>query len=125
MSGTAAEASWTTVASLQDFAGQRSLKISVEGLELLLVRQADKLFAVHNYCTHLGKPLDKGRIMAGQITCPFHGACFDIATGAAVSGPAVTPLHCFPARFDGEQVQLDLTRRPPSQLSAFPVFSVP
>jgi nitrite reductase/ring-hydroxylating ferredoxin subunit len=50
--------------------------------------------------------------MAGQITCPFHGACFDLKTGAAVSGPAVFPLQRFPARLEGDDVVADLSGRP-------------
>jgi nitrite reductase/ring-hydroxylating ferredoxin subunit len=67
---------WTRVGSLHDFNGGRQLACRVGDLELLLLRVGNDVMVLHNYCTHLGKPLTGGRLMAGQITCPFHGACF-------------------------------------------------
>jgi 3-phenylpropionate/trans-cinnamate dioxygenase ferredoxin subunit len=46
--------------------------------------------------------------MAGQITCPLHGACFDLRTGTALSGPAVAPLRRFEARIEGDRVEVRL-----------------
>jgi 3-phenylpropionate/trans-cinnamate dioxygenase ferredoxin subunit len=82
-----------------------------------------EVIVLHDYCTHLGKPLAGGRVMGGQITCPFHGACFDLITGAAVSGPAVFPLHRFPARLEGENILADLSRRPPHLPAGFGIHS--
>jgi nitrite reductase/ring-hydroxylating ferredoxin subunit len=72
---------------------------------------------LHDYCTHLGESLYGGRVMAGQISCPFHGACFDLKSGAAVSGPAVSPLRVFPARLEDGVIWADLAERP-ANLSA-------
>ncbi len=117
---TAADAhTWTRVGSLSEFKGGRQLACRVLDLELLLLRVGSDVMVLHNRCTHLGKPLTGGRVMAGQITCPFHGACFDVNTGAAVSGPAVFPLHRFPARLEGEDVVADLSRRPLNAAASF------
>ncbi len=117
---TAADAhTWTRVGSLSEFKGGRQLACRVLDLELLLLRVGSDVMVLHNHCTHLGKPLTGGRVMAGQITCPFHGACFDVNTGAAVSGPAVFPLHRFPARLEGEDVVADLSRRPLNSAAGF------
>jgi nitrite reductase/ring-hydroxylating ferredoxin subunit len=45
-------------------------------------------FAVSNRCRHLGGPLGKGHV-AGQdcLECPWHGAHFDVRTGAMTRGP--------------------------------------
>jgi nitrite reductase/ring-hydroxylating ferredoxin subunit len=104
---------------LSEFNGGRQLACRVRDLELLLLRVGSDVMVLHNNCTHLGKPLTGGRVMAGQITCPFHGACFDVNTGAAVSGPAVFPLHRFPARLEGDDVVADLSRRPLNPAAGF------
>ncbi len=101
------------------FPAARQLAARIGDLELLLLRVGRDVLVLHNYCTHLGKPLTGGRVMAGQITCPFHGACFDVNTGAAVSGPAVFPLHRFPARLEGDEVVADLSRKPLNPAAAF------
>jgi 3-phenylpropionate/trans-cinnamate dioxygenase ferredoxin subunit len=103
---------WTRVSTLDAFGDQRQLLCHVQGLPLLLVRTSASVIVLHDRCTHLGKSLYGGRVMAGHITCPFHGACFDLKSGSAVSGPAVSPLHVFPSRVDDGVVSADLTSRP-------------
>ena len=85
---------WHLVARLDELAATRKRVCHVEGRELLLVKSGSEVLAVDNHCTHLGESLERGRVMSGQITCPFHGACFDLRTGEALSGPAVRPLRC-------------------------------
>jgi nitrite reductase/ring-hydroxylating ferredoxin subunit len=95
---------WVPVASFADFQGQRQFVCIVGDLRLLLLRVGAEVIAVQDACTHLGESLYGGRLMGGHITCPFHGACFDVATGEAVSGPAVAPLRRFRVQIDGDQI---------------------
>jgi nitrite reductase/ring-hydroxylating ferredoxin subunit len=103
---------WVAFCSTSEFASQRKLMRVVDGMQVLLCRYGDHMVAIHNYCTHLGKPLDQGRIMGGRIYCPYHGASFDLDTGKAVSGPAVSSLHRFPVRVTGEHIFIDISRKP-------------
>ncbi|HKY92277.1 MAG TPA: Rieske (2Fe-2S) protein [Nevskiaceae bacterium] len=102
------EARWTAVAVLSDFGSDRRLVRTIADREVLLVRLGNDVVAVLNRCTHLGHALERGRVMAGQITCPLHGACFDLRTGAALSGPAVAPLQRFEARIADDRVEVRL-----------------
>ncbi len=42
---------------------------------------AGKVFAVDNRCPHLGFPLDRGTVEDGILTCHWHHARFDLASG--------------------------------------------
>jgi 3-phenylpropionate/trans-cinnamate dioxygenase ferredoxin subunit len=42
------------------------------------------LYAIANKCSHLGGSLAKGSLEGSTVTCPRHGAQFDLKTGAAV-----------------------------------------
>jgi nitrite reductase/ring-hydroxylating ferredoxin subunit len=56
---------------------------------------AGKPFAVSNRCRHLFASLGKGRVTDdGCLQCPWHGARYDVNTGAMVRGPqgAFKPL---------------------------------
>jgi 3-phenylpropionate/trans-cinnamate dioxygenase ferredoxin subunit len=99
---------WRRVASLEDLMHQRRLVVEIDGLSILLLRLNTGVIAIHNRCTHLGEPLVGGRIIGGQIQCPFHGACFDLQTGNATTGPAVLPVRTFPARISDDDIAVHL-----------------
>ncbi len=63
--------------------------------EVLLVHNAAGLFAIGARCTHYGGPLAEGLVADGAIRCPWHHACFDLASGEALRAPALSPLACW------------------------------
>jgi nitrite reductase/ring-hydroxylating ferredoxin subunit len=80
------------------------------------------MVALQNYCPHLGKPLDKGRIRDGKLTCPFHGACFDVDTGLPVAGPSKTAVHRFPSRvLENGDIEVDVSVKPVTLQGAWPL----
>jgi nitrite reductase/ring-hydroxylating ferredoxin subunit len=95
---------WTQIAMLTDFGASNKLLRKSGDLCILLCRTGQEIVAIQNVCTHLGKPLDGGRIMAGHITCPFHGASFDLRSGRAISGPAVSSLQTYPVQLSNGDV---------------------
>ena len=98
------EERWTDVADVADLAATGRHVCELAGRSILLCRTGGEIVAVSNSCTHLGQPLEKGRIMSGRIYCPHHSACFDLRTGEAMSGPAVTRLPCYPVRVETGRV---------------------
>jgi nitrite reductase/ring-hydroxylating ferredoxin subunit len=58
-------------------------------------RVGDKLCATQARCPHRGGPLYEGHLDAGTLTCSWHGARFDVCTGALLRGPAQTPLETY------------------------------
>jgi nitrite reductase/ring-hydroxylating ferredoxin subunit len=84
--------------------------VSLDGVEVLLVRDGERLFAIANRCTHQGAPLDKGRVtFSGSIasaTCPVHGSTFDLATGKVLRGPATRPEPAYDVRVNEGTVEI-------------------
>lgn len=78
--------------------GQKQ-EYEVEGIDegkVLLVNTLGKVRAVTARCTHYGGPLVKGVLSpGGRLTCPWHGACFNVATGDVEDAPALDPLGTF------------------------------
>jgi len=48
---------------------------------LLVVYDDGKVFALDNRCPHLGFPLHRGTVEDGILTCHWHHARFDLASG--------------------------------------------
>jgi nitrite reductase/ring-hydroxylating ferredoxin subunit len=53
--------------------------------EILLAKVDGRIYAIDNACGHLAYPLNEGRLDGHVVTCIWHGARFDVRTGAVVS----------------------------------------
>jgi nitrite reductase/ring-hydroxylating ferredoxin subunit len=72
---------------------------------LLIVRTGTGICALHAYCPHTGGPLALGTVREGCIVCPWHGARFDVVSGAARGGPTTCALPKYAASIvDGDVV---------------------
>ncbi|KAI9731531.1 MAG: hypothetical protein M1834_004651 [Cirrosporium novae-zelandiae] len=69
----------------------------IEGGKILLVKLDGETHAMSPNCTHFGAPLKNGVLSPdGFLTCPWHGACFNIKTGDVEDAPAPDNLAKFP-----------------------------
>jgi 3-phenylpropionate/trans-cinnamate dioxygenase ferredoxin subunit len=73
---------------------------------LLLVNVAGEFYAIENVCSHDGGELSDGEIDGCEITCPRHGARFDIKTGAVLSAPAFEDIETYPVRVVDNIIQV-------------------
>jgi len=58
--------------------------------------------ATQALCTHRQGPLSEGSFDGTTVTCPLHGAQFNVWTGAVLRGPATNPLKTYRVTVDGE-----------------------
>ena len=57
--------------------------------DLVLVRLAGNVHAMHAVCAHAGGPLAQGSVVEGCLECPWHGSRFRLSDGQARRGPSV------------------------------------
>lgn len=96
------------VAKTSDVSDGKTLRVVVDGVEVLLCKCEDKIFAIEDVCTHDGAPLDQGELEGCRIICPRHGANFDVRTGEALTLPAVVPLPTYRVRIEGDDIFVDV-----------------
>lgn len=88
--------------------GPGGLRVIVGEKEILLVRKGSEVFAIAYLCSHSEKPLEGGNIQEdGSWVCPHHGARFDLATGRALSMPAVEPVKTLCVKLEGNDVYVE------------------
>ena len=91
------------VASISEIPPGGRLSILVDDIPSLLIRGGDEFFAVEDVCSHDGQPLTNGPVEICSITCPRHGAKFDLRTGRPLCMPAIEPISTFEVQVrDGE-----------------------
>ncbi|HTJ25906.1 MAG TPA: non-heme iron oxygenase ferredoxin subunit [Candidatus Limnocylindria bacterium] len=96
------------VAKLHDIPSGTTKRVEVDGVEVLLCNVDGEIYAVEDVCTHDGGPLDQGRLDGCRIMCPRHGAIFDVATGAALTLPAIVPLPTYDVRVEGDDIFVEV-----------------
>lgn len=80
----------------------------VDGEPICVVKLEDVIYAFTDNCTHISGPLNQGDFDGCTITCPWHGARFDVRTGKVLRGPARQDLYTYPVKVDGEAVLVGL-----------------
>lgn len=72
--------------------------VTVDGVEIVLARVGDEVFAVGGRCVHYGAPLAEGVLHGRRLICPWHHAVFDVTTGRQKEPPGCGALHRFKTR---------------------------
>lgn len=62
----------------------KTLKVLLEGVEILIANVGGKYYAIADKCPHMGGSLSDGVMEGGIIICPKHGSRFDVKTGKNV-----------------------------------------
>jgi len=103
---TMTEKTFVAVATLDEVPPGTKRVVDVNGISLLLCNTLDRLFAVRNLCSHAYETLECGRMRGGWISCPVHGARFDLETGAPINPPATMPIETYEVRVIGDSIEV-------------------
>lgn len=98
------------VADLAELRKTNCLTVQADGHTLVLFAYGDDVYAVDNRCPHMGFPLDRGTVKDGILTCHWHHARFDLASGGTFDQFA-DDVPAFPAEVRDGEVWVDLTQR--------------
>lgn len=81
---------------------------TVDGREIVLCDVDGEIYALDGICTHEDLPLEGGEIDDGVLECPWHGAMYDVSTGAVRALPSTRPLRTYPVRVEDGEVYVEL-----------------
>ncbi len=95
---------YTPVMSIASLAEGESTLVRVGGVEIVLCHVDGQFYAVNARCSHAQQSLAAGRLRGYYLTCPLHGARFDIRTGACAAAPATQPIARYPVLVEGGKV---------------------
>ena len=72
---------WVCVGTLEELKAKGMTVLRGGSCPLLVVHDQGSLYALDNRCPHLGFPLHRGSVEDGILTCHWHHARFDLASG--------------------------------------------
>jgi 3-phenylpropionate/trans-cinnamate dioxygenase ferredoxin subunit len=79
--------------------GDRAIVCAKVGdIDLLLIRDGERVFACERACPHEQADLSLGRIVEGRLQCPRHLASFDLVGGDISAGWPSRPLRRYPTK---------------------------
>jgi len=96
------------VASTADLAPGEEKCVEVAGKKIALFNLEGSFYAIDDTCTHRGGPLCEGEVSGEEVVCPWHGAVYNIKTGAVLGPPAPCGVQPYPVRIQGSDVEVQV-----------------
>jgi nitrite reductase/ring-hydroxylating ferredoxin subunit len=99
---------WTKVATVRDVPVGQGKQVTVKGRKIALFNVDGTYYAIDDTCPHRGASLGEGELSGREVICPWHGAGFDVTTGAHLCPPARSDVAAYKVQVVGEEVQIDV-----------------
>jgi nitrite reductase/ring-hydroxylating ferredoxin subunit len=96
------------VATIDEVAPGQARLVESGGKEIALFNVDGSFHAIDNNCTHVGGPLCEGDLNGTEVTCPWHGATFDVTSGQVLGPPAGAPVNRYNVRIEGSDIEIEV-----------------
>lgn len=96
------------VAEVKDLAPGFGKSVEVGGQQIALFNVGGTFYAIGDACTHRGGSLSEGALEGTTVSCPLHGAEFEVTTGKNLTPPAPSPVPSYKVRVEGNEVQVEI-----------------
>lgn len=101
---------YVEIAPASELPNGERLFVEIEDKLIVIFNIAGQYFAIADVCSHDDGPVGEGTLEGHTITCPRHGAQFDVRTGKVLQMPAVVDIPAYPVRVVDGIIQLGIPR---------------
>ena len=99
---------FVAVGPASELAEGERMFVEIDEFSIVIFKIAGKLFAIGDICSHDGGPLGDGDLDDHELTCPRHGAVFDVRSGKVLALPAVVDIPAYPVRVVEGEIEVGL-----------------
>ncbi len=99
-------ATFIQVATTSELSPGQGKFVEVNNTRIALFNVGGRYYAIDDTCPHRGGPLSEGDVDGETAICPWHGAIFDLRTGAVKRPPAAVGVTSYAVRVAGEQIEI-------------------
>ena len=96
------------VATTNQLRPGQSRLVRVGKHEIALFNVDGHVYAIDNTCSHSRGPLSEGRLVGHKVTCPWHGAQFDVTTGVCLREPATADVTSYTVRVEDNTIFVEI-----------------
>jgi 3-phenylpropionate/trans-cinnamate dioxygenase ferredoxin component len=100
--------SFVRACSVDEVLAGKPYPVTVEDVEVALVRDGEDFYAIRDECSHAAIALSEGDVEGCLIECWLHGSTFDLRTGQPTTLPAFQPVAVYPVLVDGDDLLVDV-----------------
>src|SRR5690242_9723764 len=97
---------YVRAARVDDIEPEGHVVVDVEGQTVGIFRHEGGIYAIDNRCPHMGFPLHQGSIKCGILTCHWHHARFELASGGTFD-PFADDVRSYGVRVENGEIWLD------------------
>lgn len=97
---------FTPVLPADELADGQMKRVEYKGMPILLARCDGEVHAIGNTCSHVGGPLNEGKLVDCSVICPWHGSQFSLKDGHVLNGPASFPQPVLESRIHNGVIEI-------------------
>ena len=88
-------------------------EVSVQGYVYMICNVEGSIFATDGLCPHAKGKMADGKLVGAVVTCPKHGAEYDVKTGKNLKKPhfpfaKASDIRSYPVTIEGKDVFVDV-----------------
>ncbi len=101
-------AGFVKVAKTDEIAAGQGKMVELSGKNIALFNVEGSFYAIDDTLTHRGGPLSEGSLDGKEVTCPWHGAIYDVTSGEVLSPPAPQGVARYDVRVEGSDIEVEV-----------------
>ncbi|HEY9733004.1 MAG TPA: Rieske (2Fe-2S) protein [Drouetiella sp.] len=99
---------YVSVAKVDEVAQGKGICVKVGRKSIALFNVDGNFYALDDFCPHKGAPLAGGYLSQTDVTCPWHGASFDLASGNGTAGPCGGGVTSYPVNVNDDDIEIGI-----------------
>ncbi len=101
---------YVDIAPASELPNGERLFLEIEGKPIVIFNIAGQYYSIADVCSHDDGPVGEGQVEEFTITCPRHGAKFDLRNGKVLAMPAVVDIPAYPVRIVDGMIRLGIPK---------------
>jgi nitrite reductase/ring-hydroxylating ferredoxin subunit len=99
---------WKVIDKTKDVSPGHAAAFTIGDQKIALFNVEGTYYAIGDACTHRGGPPSEGDVQGVKVTCPWHGADFDLRTGTVLGPPAQNGVPSYKVVVEGDDIKVEV-----------------